>query len=127
MSEKTYTEKDVVLREREAFVAGATAVFDAFGIDPWNHRIVGEWKGMECMARARYPLPKVTRARVVQDPEGDGYWVICSGLVRWTMFDNGAGGIDLTNRSRPELLQITPKRVALWADLLANPTEECEA
>ena len=121
MSEKTYTEKEVVLREREAFRAGASAVFVAFGIDPWGHRSSGEWQGSEHIARARYPLPKVTRPRVVTCPKNGAQFRVIDGELqgRDTVLDGWLSVATI-------IYNVTPDRVALWADLLANPTEEVE-
>lgn len=79
-----------------------------------------------------YPLPKVTRPRVVRDPEhggGGSYyeWSVQHDRVhfRWSFaalddWKEATGGI------ANMLLTPTPERIAVWAYLLANPTEECE-
>ncbi len=70
-----------------------------------------------------YPLPKVTRPRVVRDPE------FCE--FKWSM---GGHGLMLQQFDRKpehyprpgEGLDATRSRVVVWADLLANPTEEVD-
>lgn len=107
----TFTARELVLCERAAFLAGINA----------RPSLGDEWCGAACEAAKRYPLPTVTRPRVVVDPH--------SGLVRW--YVDGQGQI-VHEQIGPEFTLMadswpTPERVALWADLLANPTETVEA
>lgn len=118
MSTTTYTEKDVVLREREAFVAGYACAHGAWLVDV---------RPAKSEAESRYPLPKVTRARVVRDPHDstieyrltDGGYQYREKCGKWTNMD--AIGETWSKDNCP-----TPERATLWADLIANPTEEVE-
>jgi len=119
-AEQKYTERDLVLAKREAYVMCRSlhGYVDGFARTLYEKEAV-----------SKYPLPKVTRPRVVKDPESDtnGFWMVKGGRVQWTCFRNGDGTIDLNWRdARPELVAVTPARVALWYDLLDNPTEEVE-
>jgi hypothetical protein len=78
----------------------------------------------QSVASRMYPLPKVTHLRVVTERSGR----------QWAL-----DGTDFRTRGAPDLpwwtvgdaggptLALTTERVALWADLIANPTEEVEA
>ena len=118
---KMVSERDAVERERNAYVRGWC---DHGGFSDRGHG----------NASRLYPLPKVERPRVVQDPheqfpehswkieEGHVYWR-CNGS-RWRLADFG----DLVqNTDDPELITtLTPMRLRALADLLANPTELVE-
>jgi len=99
------SEKDAVLREREAFTTGVYAVLGS--------------NTVEQEATRRYPLPKVTRPRVVQDPVNPRREWRCVGGKMQTREDTLAW-YDVTE------VRISAPHVALWADLLANPTEEVD-
>lgn len=122
--------KREVLIARRAFESGA-----AFGNAEWPLTD----SDMQEEATRRYPLPKVTRPRVVKDPMGatnehgqpvlwkaiewgvpgdSRYAVVCS----W----NDGAWFDGYAPHRGHSLVATKERVALWADLLAKPTEEVE-
>lgn len=118
-AKKEITDRDVVLRERAAFLKGANF---AHTPEPGNelHTIRRKWVAQE------YPLPGVVRARVVRE---NGY-----GSPAWRFDD---GGLQMQYRDGGQWLRWNsfrdysesaplPKRVAIWADLLANPTEEVE-
>jgi hypothetical protein len=114
------SEKDAVLREREAFLEGVAYERAAFPI--WSARPKEQ-------ASQRYPLPKVTRPRVATDPyESDYVWSVRAGDLHFLWLKT-----DPSNWKRASglyenlLLTPLPSRVTLWADLLANPTEEVEA
>ena len=79
------------------------------------------------------PLPTITRARVVDDPEdlGEHKWRCVNGSLwyrhrdasddlLWVPFGQ-YGGIDRTSVEWPTLY-----RIRMWADLLANPNETIE-
>lgn len=84
---------------------------------------------VEHEAERRLPLPKVMRPRVVRDCGSfttRSEWCVVDGSLRfrdaperewkwWREFRDYADTAPL------------PERVKLWADLLANPTEEVEA
>lgn len=118
---KTYTEREVILRERRAVGRAINAV--------WPHIKRGlnglDWVGSDAIRDCLYPLPKVTRPRVLPDEFGMGW-----------KYENGAFYYTLS--VRPDLVrwhratanvtptEITASRVALWATLLDNPTEEVD-
>jgi hypothetical protein len=86
----------------------------------------------ERAAASVYALPKATRPRVVQDPDTDygQKWRVVDGVIE---HDGGSGGarfrpaFDHEFGIQPSFCSWpTPQRIALWADLLASPTEEYE-
>ena len=126
MSEqKMISEREAVMRERAAFVAGAErfACEGCKGLAP-------DYAGKE--AAERYPLPTVTRPRVVTDPhlrDDSVSWRVFDGVIQYrenrdAMLDSI---IDSSWVVGPPQFIPTAERVAMWADLLANPTEEVEA
>ena len=120
---KTYTEKDLVLAKREAYMLGRHESLTV------GHMTLAERAAYARDAASRYPLPKVTRARLVEDPHDDGGWYVEDGEVLWTATGNARCGVRIEHTKdfqRKTLRAITPARVAVWSDLLANPTEEVE-
>lgn len=127
--DKTVTERDAVLREREAFARGAQWAWfnnyaESYGAK-FNHEGYVDLRAAE-----RYPLPTITRLREVPDPEPgfDQRWRCVDGSLQyrhdgipWIIAHNGKyvfpGNVDWP----------TPRRIALWADLRTNPTEEVTA
>lgn len=116
MSEKTYTERELVLAKREAFVAGSE----------WH---ASSWTGSLAPLEAndRYPLPRVTRPRVVRMDRtvpGREFRVSGGNIESRTI----GVGLDGQPFRWTALAQITPtpERIRILADLLANPTEEVE-
>lgn len=103
-ADKMVTEREAVLRERGAFIVGARLVSPPRR----NDTLLAETK-------ARYPLPLITRPRVVTDNEG----------VEWRIVDEV-----LQTRVRPKgdwgswMPKISWQRIDLLADLTANPTEQ---
>ena len=71
-----------------------------------------------------FPLPKVTRRRVVKDPHGVGEWRYTAAWSYPTVELRAQqdGDWRVTDWS----LLVTKERIAVWSDLLANPTEEVE-
>lgn len=108
--EKQYTERDLVLAKREGYVLHCTQLC-----------------GNDEMAAARavglFPLPKRTQPRVVKDGYGIE-WRMNDGTLEWKG-DSSRGRWEPS--SAYGALAIGSKRVALWANLLANPTEEVDA
>lgn len=105
-SPRMYSEREVVLREREAYKVGAyrhateSVATDAIIAD----------------AVRRYPLP--SRPRVVPDPHGQGEWRVVDGKLC-------ARNATITHSAwAPWCAFPTPERVEMWAALLASPTEE---
>lgn len=103
------SEKECVLRERAACEHGMIVVFHGR-----NRDLGGAWLGTRPYVEAKYPLPTVTRPRVVKDEFGTPWRVGADGDLRHQ--SAGCWG------SAP--VRVTMNRVTLWADLLANPTEE---
>ena len=110
--EKKYTEKDLVLAMRK-------------GWDECAYRMTlagGGSKESEAMKLACFPLPKVTRPRVVNGPAGRHWaWKLEDGRF-WFRNDNRSAWELVRDAWKP-----TPELVPLWYDLLANPTEEVDA
>jgi hypothetical protein len=114
--EKKYTERDLVMAQREAFARGGYLLRDPFTPrDEWRRR-----------AEREYPLPRVTRARVVRDTAGIA-WRVVDGRLE---FDRGDERLEPSQQWATTdwygTLRIGAERIRLWADLLANPTEEVE-
>jgi hypothetical protein len=133
-AEATISEVEAVKRERAAYVAGIENVARTYvgwgSLDGENAlRICG--RRPDELAAQRYPMPTVTRPRVVIDPEIGG-----EGSVEWRAVD---GIIEVRGGVRPwrsyprhgtnesQDYRPTAKRCTLWADLLANPTEQVPA
>lgn len=129
--EKKYTERDLVLAKQEAFVEGSLLTFRHFDCSLGSEAGL-KWRGSSNLAAERYPLPKVTRPRVVQDPHERGMrWRVLRDkdqhgvtYLEYNAFNTGA---DASWRTGLGTYCATAERVALWADLLANPTEEVDA
>ena len=117
MSAPTVTERQAAFRERAAFAEGVT----------WERARGPRWSdGAQTIAERHYPLPRITRPRVVQDSTGV-YWrvVVAHDDARIEYAELFAPGrfTDVTC-FRPGMPGVSPERVALWADLLARPTED---
>lgn len=101
-AERKYTERDLVLAKRQGV---RTALI---------HETYLSVKQIEGVADYHFPLPKVTRPRVVVDPHNPRVtWSILGTVAR----HDGTWGFE----PAPTL-----ERIKMWADLLANPTEEVE-
>jgi hypothetical protein len=124
MTDQEQKEREAVLRERKAFVAGAV-----------QHRSGGDCVGeVSCggcaelasdfaeKAKRRYPLPKVTRPRVVTTV--DGCWRFANGRIQWksAMFPD-----DRDWEDADASWTLTGPRIRLFVDLVANPTETVDA
>ena len=110
---QTVTEREAVVRERKAFGLG-------WRMQRENGGSLREGEGL---ADRLYPLPSITRPRVVKDPEAKDYeWRFHDGRMQVrrgkNAFDGGGEWVCPCN------WQPTAERVRLWADLLQNPTEE---
>lgn len=127
MSEsKMVTEREAVMRERAAFVRGSQ-----FEDEAWREMLrVNHSSGADCIdaSRKRYPLPKVERPRVVVETSVHGRtvaWKYEHGALWWRN-PRGSGEWYSLMSPRTSEMFITPERVKLLADLLANPTELVE-
>ena len=107
---KRYTEREMVLAQRAAFIAGAE-----YRREPPQHSAV-DCDACHAMSRDRYPLPKVTRPRVVQDANGWRWRVVDGVLQSLPGGDVWNNVVYINDRNRRTVL----------ADLLANPTETME-
>lgn len=125
---KRYTEREMVLAQRKAFITG---------VDEQRIREWPDWKSWDrtTMAAKVYPLPKVTRPRVVRDPHPafNQLWRCVDRVLQWSVV--GEPWHDLEARSVAKakggdvfgfVTDITPERLALWSNLLNNPNEEVE-
>ena len=110
---RTYTERELVLAQRDAYARGLGE-----GTQYWGDDAVAK-------ARHEYPLPKVTRPRVVDDPHVFSQFKADGGKLYWRGGNTGWYAFD--NVANPPAFLPTEERVRLWADLLANPTEEVES
>lgn len=113
---QTVTEREVVLRERKAFLQGIRSTSFLMVTDDsyWSDEAV-----------RRYPLPLITRPRVVKDPEAgfDQRWRVVDGCLEYAV-PNGPWHKAHKRSNWSGVEQPTPARIRLWADLLHNPTEE---
>lgn len=112
--EKKHTDRDLVLAQRAAFVAG--------GHKGYHCGLVN----LQRYAQAAYPMPTITRPRLVEDPHCAGkHWAWWDGQLMWTAFGRG-GEIPAATMSESMYTGLTPERVRLWADLVTTPTETVE-
>lgn len=121
------SERDAVLRVHAAFDEGAR----------WQRLEIhapdrsGEMADRAMReAKARHPLPKVERPRVVKDPhvEFGQRWRCVGGELQYTGSLNDPPSDHSWHRLHKDDTYHgcripTPERIRLWADLLANPTE----
>jgi len=135
MSERTYTERELTFARRDAFVAGAFAAHaDRLGCENAKADAgMYQWKPLagrpfidgdqaHAAAASKYPLPMVTRPRAVPDPEGIGEWAAVDGSLRWRAQPHHRWEKWIDFKNSAACAPIAP-RVAVWADVLANPTE----
>lgn len=126
---KLYTEREAVRREWTAAAIARCSVMWAADLGKGHRSYEGGDPCDSCVesVRLRYPSPTVVRPRVLYDSESN-----ISG-AQWSVSDTG----HLRFRESPKAPWLTyseflhtgyaaplPNRVKLWADLLANPTEE---
>ncbi len=123
MSAPKYTERDLVMARREGYLRGR-------GTDVVNLTPVLE-KNFALETLRLFPLPKVTRRRVADDPHDHSF-------LRFRIGEDGsqAPALEASVDYEPFRLwplhhsdlarYVTPARARLFADLFANPTEEVE-
>lgn len=115
MAEKTYTEEEVLRRERAAFTVGTKWGEDC-ALD--GQYVMGA-QVIEGEARRRYPIRKKV-PRVVRDTVG--------GVVEWkTEHGRFYARCDGGEWEASNGYDITADRVLVWADLVANPFDEVDA
>ena len=111
---KRYTEREYVTAQREAYVKGA---------QKWAcYSCADNIDIPQAQAKHDYPLPRVTRPRVVRDEYGRQWRAINGDLFfreDGMPFADKRGwrGID------DEQWHLDSHLIPTWADLLANPTE----
>lgn len=105
------SERECIERERAA-AAWAMREFGLFSV-----REVASIR--ERTVRERFPLPKVTRPRVVKDSAGYE-WRCNDNHLEWRLTRDWHRPVDGAS------WRLSPDNVRLWADLLANPTEEVD-
>lgn len=126
-SDAKYTEREMVLAKRAAYVLGAGYEYGyaIAGRLPTRELASAERElRRERLAADRYPLPSVTRPRVVRDTYSCE-WRAVDGALEWRT----VGHISWTPpepSGRVDGMYLYPDRVQLLADLLANPTETVE-
>ena len=118
--DKTLSEREAVLRERQAWIAGQEA---ACWRDPATEaqamrRVVTE-------AAARYPLPTVERPRILWDSQSVAWRVVEGDTIQWTYHPDVPEGWLNAEIGQGHMF-ITAERVKMLADLLARPTETRE-
>lgn len=110
--EKMVSERDVVLRERVAFVRGAQ----------YSYR---RDDNPEAIAAGYFKLPpKVTRPRVIRD----GLWEFraCGDVIEARAVDDGEWGPIDDDMHDSLCIALTRHRVGIWNGLLARPIEEVD-
>lgn len=119
-AEKKYTDHDLVKAHRSAYASGL--------LDGHSKHSRGL---VDCVIAANkaYPMPKVERKRIVQDPHDFRVWRMSeSGAAAvWARADSGPG---ISSQLKWIVLLgdiiATAERIAMWEDLRANPTELVE-
>lgn len=107
------TEKEAVLRERAAAELAITS---------WVSPAVRDREAdREDWINRTFPLPKVTRPRVVVDPETDSRHFSVRGGMLHHQWDGGTWETIAWRGIMPTLA-----RVRLWVDLLERPNEDVE-
>lgn len=119
-AEKKHTDRDLVKARRDAYVSCLLGPHVRY-----SHTLS---ESIEA-AKLVYPMPKVERKRIVQDPHGPKVWMMSerAGAAVWA---NAGDRLWILNRLewRRALggMAATTERIAMWEDLRANPTELVE-
>lgn len=129
--EKKYTERELVLAKRNAFVDGSYWGYNASQESAAKSvGVLGAWSRAcaDMASESAYPLPKVTRPRVVRDSVGMEFRFIAENeppFVEWrnTLTEKKLWRVSAAGDG----VAVNAERAKLWADLVANPTEEVEA
>lgn len=131
-----YTEREVVFRERAA-TGRALRELGARGRDGGSglcRALPVGWAGVDAFAAELFPFPKIVCLREPVDPEPgfDQLWRWRGGVLEFRPARSLSGAWSWASPHPPrdtgphDCQTITPKRLALWADLAANPTEEID-
>jgi hypothetical protein len=120
---KTVTEREAVLRERDAVQRTVVALWDRIKRGDALHN----WEGSESLAKRLYPLPLVTRPRVVRDPlDASIEWTVLDDHLHWRRVAGYIATEWMLGPQGAPLGHVTAEMCRVWADLLANPTEDVE-
>ena len=112
---KRYTAREYVMAQREAFKAGVDEGRDS--------RLVFL---VDARSKLLYPLPRVSRPRVVRDADGTEWRVF--GDLQFRHFGEWRHHSRYPSGAFSRYyLPIDAEHAPLWADLFANPTETVEA
>ena len=110
--EKTYTEREMA-HERQAVARTVLLAHTTMG-----------YEECDAIARQSFPLPKVTRPRVVRRQASciEFRWRLLNGALQWANVDDDDWSFySITNEE--EWRSVGP----IYVDLIANPTEEVDA
>ncbi len=123
---KTVTEREAVKREQRAFAKGWVAKEIGGGLETCLCSVCEDKRsGVMDRAAKVYPLPKVTRPRVVMDPESDLWQFRMAGAVmyeaRSRMTEGGPWG-EWQNFAHT----MTVDRARALVELADNPSEEVD-
>lgn len=131
----TIDEKALIEAKREAFIAGMRTSLKAArrGTIEQFPDLAGDEAVLATAARLAFPMPQQERPRVVQDLDYEPQWgkprewrCVNGWLQSRSLGHRGSTGQEFA-WSHESLAPITKARVLMLADLLANPTEECDA
>ena len=117
------TQRALIEAKREGYAMGAR---------DWVREEFAFASNVAAKAAERFPFPKISRPRVVEDLESEHGtdWRCVKGELEFQRAHGDwhpmLGRINDGPAFYGTIFKPTPKRVALWADLLANPTEEVE-
>lgn len=116
MSAENIAERDVVLRQREAFARGYLA---GMGLDTTPNRAAV----VRALARKAYPLPKIERPRVLRDDSMDtqAEFRVRNGVLEARARDGGDWG-----QERLRGWYVNANVVRTFSALLDSPTELVE-
>jgi len=110
------SEKDAILRERRAWIAGLRG-------STYQPSLTSKRENE--LAAQMFPLPKLTRPRVVRDADGNEWCFRDSRDTALLMCKPARFG-DWINDSHPDYPSMTRERLALMVELIKHPTEEIE-
>jgi hypothetical protein len=136
--EKTFSEREVVERERRAYERAFDDLAPLFRhlegkclCEKWTQHIPVVW--WNCNAREdgiaeKFPLPKVTRARVVKDSYNDKRECrLVDGEFETRVWPSRDWvKANKWNGDGQHAVAPTPERCKVWASLVESPTEEVE-
>lgn len=123
MAEKTVTEREAVLRERDAFARGVNWYYCQKEV-PSNANL--SLDRISDAADAIHRLPKITRPRTREDDYGVE-WQVVGDVLRWRYtFAKHRTFNTIIPGAGTDGMFMYLSRAVLIAELAANPTEEVE-